>query len=474
MKRVDCIKNLTLLLLVVFISACASQQAAVSTNGALGFAWDENFQSDLEVAAVGTTYYVSGSGRDTNDGKSPGRPFKTLQKAAGLTNPGDTVFIMNGTYINADTNILNISRSGEPGKWIRYKAYPGHTPKLKSSKNWHGVSLSGVSYILIEGLTLEGNNDNVTEAQARTQLKDTDGDGKIDAMEPKPEYSGNGIGITRNADNLFQISHHIIIRKNTIFKFGGGGIYTYGADFITAEDNILYDNGWYSPYGNSGISFYQNQDSQPGYAGYRMVVRRNISSGNRNFLPCSCFNYQAVTDGNGIIIDDSRNTQNDSPYGVYSGRTLVVNNIVNDNWGRGIHVFESDNVDIINNTSYSNSYHPEILDGEITAINASNVRAYNNIMNPFQYRKANTVANATNVIFDYNLVFGGYGLEGPKRNNITNANPRFVNANAQNFKLQDSSPAIDKGRLASSPKDDLEKSTRPKGAGVDIGAYELR
>ncbi len=474
-------------LIIVMASACSAvkpQTVDLPT-------WDELEKVDdvLSVAAL-TTYYVSGTGSDSNDGKSTTKAFRTLQKAHDLTNPGDTVWIMNGTYTSTSSDVLSIYRSGAPGQYIRYKAYPGHTPKLKSVKNWQGIYLGGVSYILIEGLMLEGNNNNVTPAKARTQLKDTNGDGKIDAMEPKPEYAGNGIGINANSDNPDQASHHIIIRKNIIYKFGGGGIYTYGADFVVLEDNVLYSNAWYSPYGNSGISFYQNRDTAPDFKGYRMVARRNISYYNRNFLPCACVGFESITDGNGIIVDDSRNTQNESPYGIYTGKTLLANNIVYENWGRGLHVFESDNVTILNNTSFSNSYGPTILQGEISVINSDSVQVYNNIMAPYAYRSAVTnksyipgKANNINIRIDYNLTFGGKGFFDPNpdisdpiatRNNLLGLDPRFVNANAKNFKLQSSSPAIDEGTASFPLKDDLEKSLRPKGAGVDIGAYETR
>ncbi len=481
------------LLLALVVSACSSLEPQTMTRADDELvAWDELEETEnaLSAAAV-TAYYVSGTGSDSNDGKSTGKAFRTLQKAHDLTNPGDTVWIMNGTYTSTNSDILSIYRSGAPRQYIRYKAYPGHTPKLKSgSNNWQGIYFNGVSYILIEGLTLEGNNDNVTEEQARTQLKDTNGDGKYDAMELQPEYAGVGIGINPDYNNLDQPSHHIIIRKNTVYNFGGGGIGIQGSDFVVLEDNVVYNNAWYAPYGGSGISFYQNRDTQPGYTGYRMIARRNISYGNRNLFPCACVDFETITDGNGIIVDDLRNTQNGSPYGIYTGKTLLANNIVYENWGRGLHVFLSDNVDIINNTAFSNSYGPTILQGDISVINASNVRAYNNIAAPYQYRSSFTnksylpgKPNNSNVVFDYNLSFGGTGffdsdpdVSDPiaTRNNLVGVNPQFVNAGARNFKLQTSSPAIDKGSLLFNLKQDFEKALRPKGVGVDIGAYEIR
>ncbi len=82
-----------------------------------------------------TDYYVSAlTGSNSFSRTSTGQAFVTIKKAADLTNPGDTVFIMNGTYnpiANFQQSIFTITRSGTPGAFITYKAYPGHTPKLQ-------------------------------------------------------------------------------------------------------------------------------------------------------------------------------------------------------------------------------------------------------------------------------------------------------------------------------------------------------
>jgi len=107
-----------------------------------------------------TTYYVSGTGNDNNNGVSNSSPFRTIQKAADLTRPGDTVLVMNGVYANSypTGNVLTITRAGTPTERIRYKAYPGHRPKLKFN-GWNGIFISqGASYIEINGLEIEGNN----------------------------------------------------------------------------------------------------------------------------------------------------------------------------------------------------------------------------------------------------------------------------------------------------------------------------
>lgn len=486
--------------LLTLLSACVSPEPQFQSDDFPIWSDIEDFESELNAAAV-TTYYVSGTGSDSNNGRSTSSPFRTLQKAANLTNPGDTVYIMNGTYTNSvpGSIILNIDRSGAPGAYIRYRAYPGHQPVLQATKNWLAVKVDGAAYIIVEGLTVIGNNSNVTEAQALTQIKVVNGK-KVG--DPKPEYGGNGIGIYFKYENYAQPSHHVIIRRNTVKEFGGGGIESYGADFVTIEDNFVDANAWFSIYDNSGISVYQNRDTQPGYKGYRFVIRRNISTHNRNFMPCICNNFTEPTDGNGIIIDDTKNGQSDGrqsingipqDFGPYTGKMLVTNNIVYDNWGRGIHIFESDNVNVINNTSFSNAYGPTILQGEISVVNSDTVRVYNNIMMPYQYRSAITnksyrsgITKNRNVVIDYNLAFGGNGFFDPNanvsdpvatRNNLLGVDPQFVGAtytDGRDFRLQPTSPAIDKGYSGYGLKDDVVKSLRPKGAGVDIGAYEMR
>jgi parallel beta-helix repeat protein len=504
MQVVSHIKLYTVMVALILLVGCSSLGPKTLASDLP--TWDEleNVDATLSVAAI-TTYYVSGTGSDSNTGKSTATAFRTLQKAANLTNPGDTVYIMNGTYTDSvGSHILLITRSGAPGAYIRYKAFPGHRPVLQTlTTNWSAVKVDGAAYILIEGLTLFGNNDTTTPEEALAQIVDTNGSGKPDKGDKvvfNTAYISNGIDVTFKFDNFARPAHHVIVRGNTLSKFGGSGIGSYGADFLIIEDNRVDETSFYTPYDTSGISVYQNRDTQPGYAGYRIVIRRNVSTHNHNIIPCICNDFARPTDGNGIIVDDSKNGQSDGrppengipqDFGPYTGKILVANNIVYDNWGRGIHVFESDNVNIINNTSFNNAFEPEIGEGEISVVNSDNVRVYNNIMYPNGYRasvnnKSNRagIAKNRNVVIDYNLAFGGTGffdsnISDPvaTRNNLIGVDPKFVGAtytNGRDFRLQANSPAIDKGTSSYAPGNDIEKFLRPQGAGIDIGAYELR
>ncbi|SNT27563.1 parallel beta-helix repeat (two copies) [Noviherbaspirillum humi] len=410
------------------------------------------------------TLYVSPTGSDGNSGLSETEAFKTIQRAHDLSQPGDQVLVMNGTYNFA--NVTTIKRSGNASAWISYKAYPGHTPVMNVGTNsWGGFTVAGASYILIEGFTLVGSKDSITYAYAYSERNNLN----------NPATSANGILI--NAQYSTPSPHHIVVRKNTVRKFGGGCIGTLYADYITIEDNDVSECGWWSPYGNSGISMYENVDAD-GDTGQKMIVRRNRVYSNWNYIPF--YAVDAVTDGNGIIVDDGRHTQMPDPRFTvaYKGRTLIENNIVFNNGGRGIHIYESDNVTVRNNVSYRNSNHPGITNGEITPLSVSNVQAYGNVMVPRSDRPANGSSNTSDVVFSYNIVSGGTGFNTfGGTGNLINVDPKFIDAANYDFRLAADSPAVDIVPFGVSAAYDFVGKPRnanaDAGAAADAGAYEV-
>jgi hypothetical protein len=425
----------------------------------------------LEVKIAGKVRFVSLSGLASNDGLSEAKPLPTMQSAADLSDPGDTILVMNGTYSNSNPNdnVVTLNRSGSSDAWIALMAYPGQKPKVQA-RNWQGISVQA-SYILVEGFEVEGNRDQITLDYATAEKNNNS----------NPLTSGNCIGVSERY-NTSILSHHVVIRKNTVSKCPGGGIYTVQADYVTFEDNIVWGNSYYSPYATSGISFYQNWNSD-NTTGYKMIARRNIVYGNQNKIPFYASNpdpaKRVITDGNGIIVDDSRNTQNKSTLGVYKGRTLIENNIVFENGARGLHVYSSDHVDVVNNTSYHNSFQPETPEGEASTIEASDVRVFNNILVPRSDRVSITRYSVVSTeratqVFERNLVFGGLGFDADITKNLIGVDPKFVDLAIKDFRLQTDSPAIDAGDSSLSAKDDFEGKVRPLGAGIDLGAYEVR
>jgi len=421
--------------------------------------------SDVAVN-IGRVIYVSGNGSDTASGLSEATAKRTLQAAHGISQPGDSILVMTGIYSepNPSVNVLNITRSGRADAWTAYIGYPGQNPLIRA-RNWNAIAVQA-SYIIVEGLTLEGNRAEVTLEQAQGEATNLN----------NPITSGNGISITPTRTSPAIRPAHVIVRDNEVRDFPGGGIGSNGADYITIERNRVYRNAWYSPYGNSGISIYQPWNSDNS-TGVKIIVRENISYENYNFIPFFFSDddpaQRRVTDGNGIIIDDTRNTQRGSPLGVYPGRAVVENNIVFDNGGRGINVYSSNRVDVINNTSWLNARHPEIS-SETAVVDADDVFLFNNIFVARSDRLASRVSRATNVALSFNLVSGGTGFQiGSGTGNLT-GDPRFADPTRQDFSLLAASPAIDAGRMAGSPQRDFFGNRRPRGAGVDVGAIESK
>jgi parallel beta-helix repeat protein len=404
------------------------------------------------------TYYVSGSGKDTNNGLSTSSAFRTIQKAANLTKPGDTVLIMNGLYTNSHSgNVVSITRSGSSNAWIKYQAYSDHKPKIKHNA-WHGIEIkNGASYIEIKGLEIEGNNANITRDYALSQKYNTN----------NPQTSGNGITIDGRQNGK---SRHIKLLNNKIYNCGGGGISVIRSDYVTIDRNEVYNNSWYSVFANSGISLWQNWNSDSN-RGYKMYITNNKVYNNRQYVPW--IETGTISDGNGIVIDDSRNTQNNSPLGAYQGHTFIANNIVYKNGGAGIVTYLSEHVDIINNTAYLNNQSPELNGGQIFPHESSDVKIFNNILYAYSGKKVNNNWNNTNVTFDHNIYFNS-SLISVKGYNDRVADPKFVDASAGNFRLRADSPAIDKGLLWDTIKMDFAKNPRHSGAKYDLGAYEYQ
>ncbi len=416
-------------------------------------------------------YYVNAaSGNNSNTGLSVEKALKTLQKAADKTVAGDTVFVMNGTYVkdySYSSDVVAETSSGTAEKWIVWISYPGHKPII-SFDCWRAFNIQG-SYIEVNGLTVKGNNPNITLQQALNQPKS--------CANPSGSYDGrfNGNGISVDGRNGTRF-HHFKVKNCTVYDCGGAGITFIQSDYITIENNIIYNNSWYTVWASSGISLWQNWNSN-NETGVKNIIRNNICYGNRQYVPAIAFNC-GFTDGNGIIIDDSENTQNGSALGSYKGRTLIENNIVYKNGGSGIHTYKSKHVDIVNNTAYLNNQSPELNGGQIFPNASDDIRIFNNILvAPSDKRINSNYNNGKSLVYSNNLHLGG-NATAITGTNLVKGNPLFADAENNDFSLQQGSPAIDKGIDSLigvvAPVIDFEGIARPQGAGFEIGAFEYK
>lgn len=461
------------------------------------------FAAATELPAA--DFYVSPKGDDTNPGTGVERPFLTLQRADSAVRPGDTVWIMAGTYRNTareegggTSSLLTLNTSGTPDAWITWRNYRNDKPELIAQGCWNAINLRA-SYLVIDGLTVTGNNDQVRQLDAELNaeidaIKTADAfaaaqdaakktidesvapDAKVSSKDmarsvpaprpkpvqanvPDPFYNGNGIGVDCRTGPKF---HHFTIRNCTVRKFGTVGISMIATDYYTIENCEVYENAWYSRYGGSGISqlLGTNFDDAPGY--------HNVIRGNRvwnNKCLVRCLNTDCFSDGNGIILDSLRD---------YSGAVLVENNLCFNNGGAGIHAFKAAKaqIDVIGNTLWRNQQMWQLY--EMGAHTVNSARFLNNIVVGERGHLV-TSEKAAGVTFDYNIYFGSYKAAVVGAHDLL-ADPKFVlpstNPKVADFHLKPDSPAIDSGTDAAVARTDLDGASRVQGPAPDRGAYE--
>lgn len=434
-------------------------------------------------------YYVNpNTGDDTNDGLSVNTPFETLTKISDLIlQPGDTVFLMDGTYTNPGKTVLTISESGTENARITFQNYPGHNPVIYFD-HWIGVDLvNGASYITLRGLKVKGTREEIVLETALNQ-RGSCSDDQVD--DGGARYNGTGINIV--GPNLLwsnpettddEVSNHIIIEECEVFDCTASGIACQQVDYITIRNNKIYNNSWYTIFGTSGINCYQfiNID---GTTGIHNHITNNLMYGNELKVPSasSCQYF----DGNGLILDDFKHTQRNQQkdknidYGVYSAYTLIANNISVLNGGSGLHFFKSANCIVINNTVYGNAFQNEGENGnaDLRIGNCDNFKVKNNVIIATE-RLHNVSSDNIDLDYTYNFQTGPKirdNLEGCEGCITDNTSLTFENIDVNSATPFFSKSLIIRNRGINLPDyidSDFLGEDRPLGAKFDMGAYEL-
>ena len=464
-------------------------------------------------------YYVSALiGSDSNNG-SETAPFETINRAISLVNPGDTIFVMNGTYQNdgygtvdttTNTNMNNnhvvtINKSGTAGAYITLKNYPGHTPIIQFDGRGGIVISNDMNYIIIEGFEVVGPGASITyaEAYADRQYK------VLAASDPNDDinynhtyFSGKGIW------GGYGAHHHIIIRNNIVHDTAGSGIRFNDSDHIIIENNEVYNTTWWTSSASSAVVFAETIASSEVDNGtdVKMVMRGNLVYNNWNRIPFyvtqlpdnsgntnpnyGTANYNSILDGQGLYV--TRSDDN------YNGTFLFENNVCINNGKNGINFDNSLGASAIiqNNTLYYNGVHEIIQDisvangnpghrgqkvGGIKANKVQNVTVANNIVvtrdNLFSAIELPNISGSrpvlNNIFLNGKLPSGDNGVPYNFISccNMIDVDPLFtevpstvngaIDISQANFQLTENSPAINAGDSNYSPSDDFLSNPRP-------------
>ncbi|MDD2234972.1 MAG: right-handed parallel beta-helix repeat-containing protein [Desulfitobacteriaceae bacterium] len=109
------------------------------------------------VASAATTRYVSTTGNDSTGDGTISHPYKTVQKAVNMSNPGDTIYVRGGTY-NL-TSVTSISgKIGNSSSWLTISSYPGETAYLDgngSTSNTNCFKIINSQYVKLQNLNIQ-------------------------------------------------------------------------------------------------------------------------------------------------------------------------------------------------------------------------------------------------------------------------------------------------------------------------------
>src|SRR3954471_6419295 len=126
-----------------------------------------NQPEELESRFLLSTFYVASNGSDSNAG-SIAKPFRSIQRAANIAGPGDTVLVRGGTYRETVR-----PRSGTGGSPITFKAYGNENVTVSGADVVSGWSRnSGSIYKAHQGWDLgTGHNQVFVDGQMMNEAR---------------------------------------------------------------------------------------------------------------------------------------------------------------------------------------------------------------------------------------------------------------------------------------------------------------
>ncbi|HLT30409.1 MAG TPA: right-handed parallel beta-helix repeat-containing protein [Myxococcaceae bacterium] len=432
-------------------------------------------------------WYVSTSGNDSaSDAGTEARPLRTIARAISLVRPGEAVIIREGVY---PERLRIEERDGTADAPITVRAAPGETVVLRGRSGGDSASRNVIdvrrAHWHFDGLTLDLNGDPAFAILWR----EGGNHGVLRNSVAKNGTAGAGVNVAHGASNILiennrihnfskpsddshgvfvqPRSSRVIVRRNVIHDNSGDAVQCIGSeggaaesgtpfDDLLIEDNVLHDNL------ENGVDIKTCT---------RIVIRGNDLYGH---LPKSTSKGEAIVvhmSASDVRVEENRFWNNGraiSIGGVTSGAdpsNVVVRrnvmwsgNATNGGEAGGIRLANVNGVVVFHNTihdmsGYCISYGSSGTSRDVTIVNniSSNcglsVRAgtttdrvfvdnnlYFNSGGALTFRLGNSQVN-----FDRWRNDGGHDRESLQ------ADPRFVDARAQDFRLAAGSPALDRG-----------------------------
>lgn len=243
---------------------------------------------------IARTYHVAVEqpcASDSNDGLSPtcgggSGPWRTIRKATGTVQPGDTVVVHRGTYREPEGDFgaaVNIRTSGEGNAPITFRAETG---TVIDAQNYEiGVLIhnrSGViRWVVLDGFRIQGGRQGIDISRSehvtvRNNVISSAGTGIIAPHNSYLTIEANRVENSRVSHGIYvsclqdEVCNNIVVRSNDAYNNAWSGIQLNAAGVIRnalVEKNAIFDNAAEGP---AQLTLYSVQDS---------VVRNNIICG---------------------------------------------------------------------------------------------------------------------------------------------------------------------------------------------------
>jgi len=466
------------------------------------------------------TFWIARGGSDAGSG-SGADPWRTLQHAADTVAPGSLVYVRGGVYDQR----LQIRVSGMPGRPITFAAAPGEQVVLDGSSlevppdQNAMITVESQSYIQVRGFEITGYRTDVTGhvpigilvtgASDHIRIEGNFVHDMGTTFEGRNGGDAHGIGVFGTAaDHPIE---EVAIVGNELARLSLGSseaLVVNGnvTDFVI-QGNRVHDTN------NIGIDVigFEGTASDPNVDQARDGIVRGNAVWNVDSYGNPAYGRDRSADG--IYVDGGRdvliegNTIHDVNIGIelasehagHSTRNITVrNNVVFDSTAIGIAIGgydrrrgSTEDCVIVNNTVV----HTDGVELLVQFDTRDNVIANNVIVaGPQHIFVENAYTENVGNVLDHNLYSSvdggshgtwewkgvGYGeferwsARSGNDGHSAFADPQFVDPEAEDFRLEASSPAVDAGAfLAVSGATDLGGDPRAQAGGIDLGAFEV-